>query len=130
MGLDGVFALDVPAARVHIGFPYTARVETLDIDNPRVAGQYRYKSVDGIKLHLKDSRGVFAGASAVTERGLEEIEGRSDEDYDEANRLLNGVFEIQPHTEWAMSCGVTVEAPYPLPCHILNIVPDVSYAAD
>lgn len=127
---SGSFTLPVPAARVHCGFPYTARVITLDLDHPRAAGQYNYKAVNFVKLHLKDSRGVFAGATAATERPLEEIEPRSDEDYDQPNRLLNGVYEIQPHTEWTMSAGVVVEAPWPLPCHILNIVPDLSYGSD
>lgn len=123
---EGTFLLPFKAARVHAGFPYVADLETLNLDTERLVGQYNIKSVSEIAVHLKNSRGVFLGPSA-SPRELEPIEGRSDENYDKPNEALDGVYVVTAHSAWERTGGVKVSSPWPLPCHILNIVPDIEY---
>lgn len=124
---DGEFPLDFQAARVHCGFPYSGRVETLDLDDPRVAGQFRNRTPDMIYLNLHNSRNVLVGA-VKSDNPLIEIKPReSDQDYDEANRALNGPYEIPSDVQWGRTCSIVVESHDPVPCNILNIVPDIIY---
>lgn len=123
---DGTFLLPFQAARVHAGFPYEADLETLNLDFERAVGQYNVKAVHEISVHLHNSRGVYVGPSASA-RDLEPIEGRSDENYDKPNELLDGIYTVSAHPAWERTGGVRINAPDPLPCQVLNIIPDIEY---
>ena len=115
------------AAVVHVGLPYFAHVETLDMDIPEADGKYIARAVNNITINLENSRGVYAGASKSSEE-LYLIEPRSSSDnmYD-ANSPLEGPYELPSHIQWDLTCGVRVESRDPLPMKILNIVPDLTY---
>jgi hypothetical protein len=123
----GTISLPFKAAWIHAGLPYSAELQTLDLDDEKAAGRYIERAIDRVTVRLKQSRGVFGGASENLGRDLVEIDPRSDEPMDEQNKPLDGVYEIPTHTAWASTAGVIVRAPYPLPANILSIVPDITY---
>lgn len=123
---SGEVNLPYHAARVHLGLPYSAEMRTLSLDTQQAVGQFIERTVDDIYIHLKDSRGVLVG-SAQTDRELYRIPGRSIEDMDEANATLDGVYQVPSHVGWDNTAAVIVRSEEPLPCHILNIVPDLQY---
>lgn len=122
----GVVTLPFTAARAHIGLPYSAEIETLDIDDQQVAGRFIFRSVNEIVLHLKNSRGIYAGATE-SDQPLSVIEPRNLEGYYDANEALDGAYTITAHVAWGLHCGVRIRSDDPLPAHILNIVPDLNY---
>lgn len=125
---SGEFTLPEPVARMHAGFPYEGRVQTLDLDFTRLAGQYNNRSVRRVQIHLENSRGIFVGASEATSRELTELPPRdTQDDYSSPNPVLDGVYDIPAHISTGPTAGVIVSAPYPLPCNVLNIVPDLTY---
>lgn len=115
------------AAIIHVGLPYYAHLETLDMDIQEAAGQHRPRSINEITINLENSRGVYAGASQPNEE-LYLIKPRSTSDnmYD-ANTPLDGAYIVPSHTAWELSCGVRVESRDPLPLKVLNIIPDIVY---
>lgn len=123
----GILNLPYPAGVVHVGLPYGAYMETLDLDIKEVAGEYRERAVNNVTINLENSRGVFVGASRSDEE-LYLIKPRSSADnmYD-ANAALDGPYEIPTHTVWEKTAGVRVESHDPLPLKVLNIVPDITY---
>lgn len=123
---DGEFSLPIYAARIHAGRPYEGEILTLDLDAEQAAGRYIDRTISDITLRLKNSRGVLAGASESA-RDLVSIPSRNVEDYDQPNSPLDGVYVIPTHAAWAKTAGVRILAPDPLPCHVLNIVPDITY---
>lgn len=124
----GTFTLPYKVARLHAGIPYTAHMETLSLDTDRVLGQFNERAVNDITIHLSNSRGVLAGAKGSL-RALEEVPGRNVEDYDAPPTVLNGPYVLSAHPHWTYTAAVRVESPYPLPCHILNLVPDIDYGS-
>lgn len=126
IALDGSFDLPLQAARVHCGRPYEAEIVTLDLDAEQAAGRYIERTIDEVTLHLENSRGVLVGASASPREELS-IPSRDVEDYDQPNAPLDGVYRIPTHTAWTQTAGVRVLAPDPLPCKVLNIVPNIIY---
>jgi len=124
--VGGSVTLPYSAARVHIGLPYNARLETLDLDAANAAGQYLRKTANDIILRLRKSRGVWVGAQG-SERDLIEIYNRSTEDYYEANALLDGAYEVPSHVSWDMTCAIVIESRDPLPLNLLSITPDLEY---
>lgn len=125
---SGNFTLPVECARVHCGFPYEGRIRTLGLDPSQMAGRYYEKTPTRIKVNLENSRGVLVGNAAAKTRDLVSIIPRSgEEDMDESNMPLDGIYEIPSHVAWDYTAEIIVSAPDPLPCHVLNIIPDLSY---
>lgn len=123
---NGEFELPFPVVRFHGGLPYEAELVTLDLDDERAAGRYIERTVDLITLRLSNSRGVFVGPSNLPE-AIQQIESREGEDYHEVNIPLNGAYELPVEPAWGKTCGVVVKAPWPLPCNVLNIIPELVY---
>lgn len=124
--VGGAINLPFRVARAHVGLSFEAEIQTLDIDDPRAVGQYRFRAVNSVIINLLNSRGVYAGSSH-SDQPLSVIEPRNTENMFEANEPLNGPYEIPSHVAWEMNCGVTVRSIDPLPLNVLNIVPDVEY---
>jgi hypothetical protein len=124
---SGELTLPYPAARVHVGLPYSATVETLSLDTDKLAGTFINRAVGEIVVNLRQSRGVYIGAAAAKERELISIPSRDQENYFEPNEPLNGPYRIEAHPEWEMTAAVIVQSLDPLPMNISNIVPDITY---
>ena len=122
----GVVTIPFQASKVKVGFPYTATMQTLDLDVQGAAGQYNIRAVDEIIVHLENSRGIFVGASDSSRPPIV-IPGRADEDYDQANSPLDGPYRVPSHVAWERTAGVIIQSFDPLPARILNVVPDIKY---
>lgn len=121
---EGKFILPIEAARVHAGIPYYANIHTLGIDVQQVAGQMRDRTIQELFLRVENSRGIYAGPLGEE---LQPIDSRSDEDYDEANKALDGVYKIPSETVWDRDIKVHIQSRDPLPMNIRNLAPDLQY---
>jgi hypothetical protein len=125
----GQLTLAKKAARIHIGLPYTTRIETLDIDIDQTKGQFRHKTINEITLNLRNSRAVFVGVEHP-DYPLDQLLNRnSAENMHVANSALNGPYELSPHISWGKTTEVVIESTDPLPMNILNIAPDIKYGS-
>jgi hypothetical protein len=117
-------------ARVHIGLPYTAHLETLNMDHQTRMGGYLFKTIDRVTINLTNSRGVYVG-NPGSKRDLIVIESRDSEDnmyYPGA--VLNGPHELPVHIDWDRDAYIRVESRDPLPLNVKNLVPDLVYGTD
>lgn len=123
----GSITLSSYYSQVHVGLPYPAYLETLDLDPQQLAGRYEYRTIDRVFINLMNSRGVWVS----TYRGKREaypISPRSTTDgYYPANSALDGVYDLPSHVQWGTTCALRVESSDPLPMNILAIVPDIKY---
>lgn len=122
----GQVTLPYPVARAHVGLYYPAEIITLSLDAKGAEGAYTIRTIGDILIHLENSRAVSVGG-VNTNRQPELILPRNTEDYDEANRPLDGIYSIAAHANWENTAQVIVRSEGPLPCKILNIIPDIIY---
>lgn len=123
----GSVTLPNAASTVHIGLPYEARLQTLDLDLGAVQGlgtvQGRMKSVSEVTLRVENTRGIWIGPH---ESDLVEFKQRSTEAWNEAIQVYTGDIQITPHWDWSDGGNMWVVQRDPLPMTILAIMPDVT----
>ena len=124
---EGKISLSNPAMTVHVGLPYNATLETLDLDisTKQGTGQGRKSRVVSAALRFERTRGVMVGTvESDGSVSADEFKERSDEPYGSPIRLFTGIRSI------AFSSGysegrIRVIADKPLPCTLLSILPKV-----
>lgn len=120
----GAISLQSPAAVVHVGLPYTAELETLEIDFP---GQEtvldKRKAIHAVTAVLEDSRNFWAGRDADH---LFEQKAPYRVHYNDPLALQSGVSELRISTAWGDSGRVYLRHPDPLPLTVLALIPEVS----
>lgn len=139
---DGSVTLPDGAKTVHVGLPYSAVAETLDLAYQRQDGAQltRKSRVSSVTARVERTRGLFAGVAvdgsgnAVYEGPgiseaqralLFELPERSDEESGEATRLFS--CDHQFFADSAYDEGrIVLYAPYPLPCSVLALVAEVA----
>lgn len=127
----GVISLDTPASAIIIGLPFTAELETLDLDlgDPTVQG--KRKKVSAVALKLEDSRGLKIGG--VYENGeysrLTEVKERSTQMYGTPIELLTGQERVILDPAWNSNGRILIRQDNPLPCTILAAIPEVDIGA-
>src|SRR5699024_8907608 len=117
----GAITLAEPAAVIHVGLPYQATLETLNLDDP--AGETladKKKLVTRVTLLVESSRGVFVGPDADH---LQEYYQRTDEAWGEPTRLRTGYIEVPVHADWNDNGRVLIRQRDPLPLTVLAVVP-------
>lgn len=128
---DGSVTLPNAALKVHIGLPYEALIQTLNIDLGAVQGlgtvQGRTKSVAELTLRVERTRGIFIGPYDDTRTGrhLVEYRQRSTEAWNEAIRLYTGDLRITPPWDWNTEGSMVIKQFDPLPMTILSVMPDI-----
>lgn len=126
---DGKVTLDRPGSVIHAGLPYTAKMQTLDLDMGQVPGlgtvQARWKSVSEATLRVEKTRGIWTGPA---EDRLVEYKQRSGEAWNEAIAAYTGDITITPMWDWTKGGTTWVCQFDPLPMTILALMPDVSVA--
>lgn len=127
VAMDGT--LDIPDAggRIHIGLPYEALFETLDLSAGQQVIQGVLKNVGPVELYVKDSRGIEVGIAF--DDNMREYKPREFEDYEDPAELITGVVEVTPEPEWNSGGQICVRQKYPLPCTLLATIPNVELAA-
>lgn len=119
----GAIDLQYPSAVVHVGLPYAAEMETLEID---IAGGEtlldKRKAIPSVSLFLESSRNFWAGSSPEK---LYEQKPPYREYYNRALPMETGISKLSISTNWSDAGRVYVTQPDPLPLTILAIIPDV-----
>lgn len=117
---NGQIQLQSPGGVVAVGLPYTAEVETLELNDPggesmRDKNKLAYKA----SLLLLASRGVKAGG--IRDR-LYPVKERSYEDFGQPPFLKTGVVDIDIPAGWGVDAGrIRIVSDDPLPLEILSI---------
>jgi hypothetical protein len=121
---DGFIALSPPAAVVHVGLPFTAELESLDVNFPGTETiRDREKVIRKVTLQVEKTRGLKAGPNRNL---LNEAKEREFEDYDEPTNMITGAVDVDTESEWDKNGRFVVVQEQPLPCSILALIPNVS----
>lgn len=118
----GSITLPTPGGVVHVGLPYRAHIETLEVN---MAGgepiRDAKKLINSLSLLLKDARGIKAGTRLDY---LDELPQREFEDYGDPTLPLTGYGKVPVSAEWGENSGkVHVVSDDPLPAEILALIP-------
>jgi len=121
---NGTVTLQNPATKASVGLPYTADVETLDLNAPIEGGALASKNRKVSKIHLRinEARGLFA---AETGSGvLNELKQRTTEAYGDPIALQSGIVEIVVNSTWGKRGRAFIRSSDPLPAEIQSIIPE------
>lgn len=120
----GRITLPQPAAKVHVGLPYTCDLQTLDIEMAQVGTiQGRQKTVKSLTVRMENTRGLAVGRpGALTEMRVDT--GLT------ANPLPleTGDYRFVIPSSWSTGSSVLIRQTYPLPAGVMAIVPEIDVA--
>lgn len=123
----GAIALDEPGVLVHVGLPYTADFETLEVNLPGgETPRLNTKLIKRLGLIVKDTRSIRAGPDFDH---LDEYESRSDEDMTAPPALKQDLVEMWIQGDWSQRGRVCVRQADPLPMTILAVIPDYEFGS-
>ena len=129
---DGKLTLKHPASVVHVGLPYRAELETLDLTLPRQDGtqQGRSARLISVSVRVEKSRGIKIGAAEGDPVPFEamEFKERSTEPYGAPISLTTGIMTLGLNAGYS-SGRVRVIADEPLPCTVISLLPKVAVAS-
>lgn len=122
---DGSVTLPQEAVKVHVGLPYTATMETLNVD---LAGQGdtlqgKKKIIPRVTLRLEDTRELWVGPDVGH---LVQVPFRTDEGYEEATQLFTGDKTVNLLSSWSKDGRIVIQQTDPLPITVLAVIPEVS----
>ncbi|PSD33817.1 hypothetical protein C7E17_00325 [Stenotrophomonas maltophilia] len=122
--VDGKVQLQRPGGVVHIGLPYTAHIETLEVNaNGGDPLRPMKKLAFEVALLVRNTRGVYVGTTLDT---LDPIAQRDFENYDEPTAPYTGVLRKNMSCRWGMDSGhFHIVSDDPLPMEILSLMPQV-----
>lgn len=120
----GKVELQRPGGVVHIGLPYAAHIETLEVNsNGGDPLRPMKKLTFEVALLVRNTRGVLTGTSLDT---LDPIAQREFEDYDEPTKAYTGVLRKNLTCRWGVDAGhFHILSDDPLPMEILALMPQV-----
>jgi hypothetical protein len=121
----GAVALDGSYSKVIVGLPYTADLETLNLELPLQGGtmQGQMKKIPKVTVRVKDARGIRIGLNTGS---LQEVKQRSAEVLGSPLQPFEGDFTVIVPSEWNTDGRLFVRQAYPLPCTILDLIPEVN----
>jgi hypothetical protein len=128
----GAVSLPFAAAKIHIGLPYAAVLQTLDLDlgsvNELGSVQGRFKSISKVVLRVEKTRGIFVGPKDEGRDSdrMVEFKQRSTEAWNEAIGLYTGDIDLTPAPDWNRAGGLFIKQFDPLPMSILALMPEVT----
>lgn len=139
---NGAVTLPYGARLVHVGLPYAAVAETLDLAYQRQDGTQltRKSRVASVTARVERTRGLFVGVAlggsgnavypgpGVSEAQLvllSEVPERSDEESGQATRLFSCDHQFFSDSTYDEG-RIVLYAPRPLPCTVLSLVADVA----
>ena len=128
----GAVSLPFAAAKVHVGLPYAAVLQTLDLDlgavNELGSVQGRFKSISKVVLRVEKTRGIFVGPKDEGRDSdrMVEFKQRSTEAWNEAIGLYTGDIDLTPAPDWNRAGGLFIKQFDPLPMSILALMPEVT----
>lgn len=122
---SGAVPLPRAASRIHVGLPYVADMETLNIEIGLKDGtvQGRRKLIPKVTLRVEGSRGAWIGPDRDH---MVEAKWRSTEAYGAPTEMLTGDKEIVLPPSWNSAGRFVVQQRDPLPLTILSAIPEVA----
>jgi hypothetical protein len=122
----GAVALDAAYEKVIVGLPYSADLETLDLELPTQAGptaQGQMKKIGQVVVRVKEARGLSIG---LNQGALQEVKQRAQQTLGTALQPFSGDWQLSVPSEWNRDGRIFVRQSYPLPATILDLIPEVS----
>jgi len=121
----GAVALDGPYSKVIVGLPYTARLESLNLEVAAAGGtmQGNMKKIAQLTVRVKDSRGLQVG---LNQGAVQEVKQRTTETLGTAMQAFSGDWAVTIPSEWNRDGRLFAQQAYPLPCTILDLIPKVN----
>lgn len=128
---------------VHIGLPYTAELETLDMAQPQGQSKSKTVNIPRLFISVEESRAIFVATNNygnTSRNTTTDIYNKLRKDkfvevksmlrtpqmgYDAAIPALTGVFEVITNSGWSKTGRICIRAPYPLPISVNCITEDV-----
>lgn len=124
----GSVSLDYPAGVAHVGLPYRAHIETLEINaqgGEPIRGARKLLTEVGVLI--RESRGVKSCGGVLREDYLYELPQREFELWASPTGELTGYGRVPLSAEWGENVGrVHIVSDDPLPCRILALVPKLT----
>ena len=120
----GAITLDYPAAKVHVGLPIIADIQTLPLalEMPGF-GQGTTKNVNKVFLRVFASSGIQSGPSFDS---LVEAKIRTNEPYGSPPRLQTRELEVVIRGSWTQDAQVCIRQADPLPLTIVSLTLDLA----
>jgi hypothetical protein len=118
----GQVTIAYPAGRVHIGMPYTAKMETLDLvpqGDPAGESSSR-RGINDIAVYVKDTQSLQVGTNIGD---LTDAQARDAEPEDAPSSSKTQFIEITPEGTWDDEVRVRVEQSDPIALRVLSVVP-------
>ena len=120
---NGTITLEHPASTVITGLPFSADLQTLDMDVQGMGSvQGKRKSISAVTLRLENTRGLKAGPD---QEHLTEIKERRQEGYGQAIALRTGDERLVLSPSWNTHGSVWIRQDQPLPATVLGLIPEV-----
>ena len=120
----GTVQLDGSYSTVLVGLPYTAELETLNLELQAMGTQQgQMKKIAQVTVRVKESRGVQVG---LNQGALQEVKQRSSEPLGGAMAAYSGDWAVQIPSEWNRDGRLFVQQQYPLPVTVLDLIPEVN----
>lgn len=127
---NGAITLDKPYSVIHVGLPFLADLETLDIETLNSETMTdKDKNVGNVTLFVEETRGVYAGPKPPTSDTTDPLENlveyklRNDEDYDSPVELKTDTIDVNIQPEWNSNGRVFIRQVDPVPMTVLAIAP-------
>jgi hypothetical protein len=127
---NGRIVLDKPYGVIHVGLPYIADIETLDIDSPNGESLVdKSKLVGKVTLFVEDTRGIWCGPKPPSDDATDPLERlvefkiRNDEGYEDPITLKTGDIGVNIEPEWNSNGRVFIRQVDPIPMTILSVNP-------
>ena len=121
---DGAITLPNAAAKVHVGMPYSATLESLPLGGVTAqSGAGRRMKISRVQLRVENARGIFAGPSTGE---LTEWKQRAGEDYGDPTALQTGTAEMTVLPSWSYDTTIVIRQTDPLPVTILGMTAEVN----
>jgi hypothetical protein len=121
----GSVTLDAAYSKVTVGLPYSAQLETLNLEVQGGAGtmQGQMKKIAQVTVRVKESRGIQIG---LNQGALQEVKQRTTETLGSAMQAYSGDWALQIPSEWNRDGRLFVQQMYPLPVTVLDLIPEVN----
>lgn len=114
---NGAITLPGLFTRVIVGLKFTYKINTLPPSSYQFMIDGKIKRVIDMQLQLRKTRGLETG---ITETNLYAMKERTNEGYNEATNLLNGVYTVTVNGNFSREGGLWLASSAPLPATILS----------
>tara|TARA_A100001037_G_scaffold78203_1_gene70103 strand:+ start:9821 stop:12607 length:2787 start_codon:yes stop_codon:yes gene_type:complete len=123
---NGVVTLPTAASRVHVGFPFTAEIETLRLDAGSASAetvQSKAKKVSRLTVRCEQTLGFSVG---VSRDRLREAKFGLPAKFGQPPEMLTGDKDVTLPPDWNKDGKYIVRLEDPVPLTVLALIPDVT----